>query len=349
MCSRKLVPVFQVLCAMFVAVAAEFAASELMGYGNSLEGLKFLFLFSGLIVGWFAGKMLVERSARVFRPQNWVGLGILAAVLAVSMGLTKLDVLGLEERMPDIGDIASVQLNFYKMDDRADIETLLRLHNLALNDRVKEDGAYALVEDNGEYVRMEDSSYRYWQEGDPLPQQRIATSCYLTYTLKNGKTVQRSYNVWVDSAAGEIPRKLLSRWDAVNSDTVEINGKDVEVLPLVLDSMERMYCSMSNGKLPEELKTRAAAESLIRAIKADCAAGTMAQSDAYHDGVFVIPRTDDDPYETRDIYITLSSKNYSWSVNVFADCENTIRWMRDNGLLSENVTIQPHGSSPRYY
>lgn len=348
-CSRKLVPVFQVLCAMFVAVAAEFAASEFMGYGNSLEGLKFLFLFSGLIVGWFAGKMLVERSARVFRPQNWVGLGILAAVLAVSMGLTKLDVLGLEERMPDIGDIASVQLNFYKMDDRADIETVLRLHNLALNDRVKEDGAYALVEDNGEYVRMEDSSYRYWQEGDPLPQQRIATSCYLTYTLKNGKTVQRSYNVWVDSAAGEIPRKLLSRWDAVNSDTVKINDKTVETLPLVLDSLERMYCSASDGKLPVELKTRAAAESLIRAIKADCAAGTMAQNEAYHDAVFVFPQTDGDAYENRSVYISLSSKNYSWYVNVYADCENTIRWMRDNGLLSENVTIQPHGSSPRYY
>ena len=347
-CSRKLVPVFQILSALFVAVAAEFAASEVMGYGNSLDWLKFLFLFCGLIVGWFAGKMLVERSARVFRPQNWVGLGILAAVLAASMGLTKLDVLGLEERMPDIGDIASVQLNFYKMDDRADIETVLKLHNLALNDRVNQDGAYAL-EDSGEYVRMEDSSYRYWQEGDPLPQQRIATSCYLTYTLKNGKTVQRSYNVWVDSAAGEIPRKLLSRWDAVNSDTVEINGKDVETLPLVLDSMERMYCSITDGKIPEELKTRAAAESLIRAIKADCAAGTMAQNDAYHDGVFAISRTDDDPYETRSIYITLSSKNYSWSVNVYPDSENTIRWMRDNGLLSENITILPKGTSPRYY
>ena len=111
-CSRKLVPVFQVLSAMFVAVAAEFAAGEIMGYGNSVDWLKFLFLFSGLIVGWFAGKMLVERSARVFRPQNWVGLGILAAVLAVSMGLTRLDVLGLEERMPDIGDITSVQHTF---------------------------------------------------------------------------------------------------------------------------------------------------------------------------------------------------------------------------------------------
>ena len=79
------------------------------------------------------------------------------------------------------------------------------------------------------------------------------------------------------------------------------------------------------------------------------AGGTMAQNDAYHDGVFAISRTDDDPYETRSIYITLSSKNYSWSVNVYPDSENTIRWMRDNGLLAEDVTIQPQGSSPRYY
>lgn len=346
-CSRKLVPLFQILSALFVAVAAEYAASEFMGYGNSLDWLKFLFLFSGLIVGWFAGKMLVERSARVFRLRNWVGLGILAAVLAVSMGLTKLDVLGLEERMPEIGDIASVQLNSYKMEDRADIETVVKLHNLALGDRVKEDGAYVL-EDSGEYVRMEDSAYRYWQEGDPLPQQRIAATCNLIYTLKNGKTVRRSYNVWVDSAAGEIPKKLLSRWDAVNSDTVEINGKDVEVLPLVLDAIENLYSS-TNSKTPENLKNRAAAESLLRAIQADCEAGTMVQDDAYHDGVFVIPQNDGDTYENRSAYISLSSKNYSWNVTVYTDCENTIRWMRDNGLLAEDVTIQPHGSSPRYY
>ena len=346
-CSRKLVPLFQVLSAMFVAVAAEFAAGEIMGYGNSVDWLKFLFLFSGLIVGWFAGKMLVERSARVFRPRNWVGLGILAAVLAASIGLTRLDVLNLEERMPDIGDITSVELNGYKMEDRSDIETVLKLHNLALNDRVEAFGAYAL-EENGEYVRMEDSSYRYWQEGDPLPKQRMADSCYLTYTLKDGRTVQRNYNVWVDSAAGEIPKALLSRWDAVNSDTVEINGKDVEVLPLVLDAIDNLYSS-TNSKTPENLKNRAAAESLLRAIQADCEAGTMVQDDAYHDGVFVIPQNDGEPYETRDLYIQLSSKNYSWSVGVYTDCENTIRWLRDNGLLAEDVTIQPQGSSPRYY
>ena len=207
-----------------------------------------------------------------------------------------------------------------------------------------------MVEDDGTYVRMEDSSYRYWQEGDPLPQQRIADNCYLTYTLKDGRTVRRSYNVWVDSAAGEIPKKLLSRWDAVSSDTVEINGKDVEVLPLVLDAIDNLYCSYtSSSKTPENLKNRAAAESLLRAIQADCEAGTMVQDDAYHDGVFVIPLLDGDTNEIRDLYIQLSSKNYSWNVTVYTDCENTIRWMRDNGLIPGDVTIQPQGSRPRYY
>ena len=50
MCSRKLVPLFQVLSAMFVAVAAEFAAGEIMGYGNSVDWLKFLFLFSERLI-----------------------------------------------------------------------------------------------------------------------------------------------------------------------------------------------------------------------------------------------------------------------------------------------------------
>ena len=177
------------------------------------------------------------------------------------------------------------------------------LHNLALNDRVEAFGAYVL-EDNREYVRMEESTYRYWQEGDPLPKQRMADPCYLTYTLKDGRTVQRNYNVWVDSAAGEIPKALLSRWDAVSSDTVEINGKDVEVLPLVLDAIDNLYCSTtSSSKTPENLKNRAAAESLLRAIQADCEAGTMVQDDAYHDGVFVIPLLDGDTNEIRDLYM----------------------------------------------
>ncbi|MGM9584719.1 MAG: hypothetical protein ACI3V1_04175 [Faecousia sp.] len=346
-CSRHLVPLFQILSALFVAVAADFFVTEFVGLGNNLNYLVFVFLFSGLVVGWFAGKMLVERSARVFRPRNWIGLGILAVVFAATMGLTKLDVLNLENRMPAPEDVARVEFSGYQMEDRADVETVLKFQTLALSDRVEDAGAYVL-EENGEYVPIHDSSYRYWQEGDPLPRQRIADQVYLCYTLRDGRTVERSYNIWADSPAGEIAKSLLTRWDAVNMDTATINGKETEALPLVLDSFQEMSCSFS-GKCPDELKTRAAAESLLRAIRADCAAGNMAQGNAYHNGVFSIPQTDGTIYEDQSLWLSLESKNYNWSVSVYPECENTIRWLRENGMIPENITILPHGSSPRYY
>ena len=67
---------------------------------------------------------------------------------------------------------------------------------------------------------------------------------------------------------------------------------------------------------------------------------------------WVNPITDEYKPVTREFTILESIPagfSYGWSVAVYTDCENTIRWMRDNGLLAEDVTIQPHGSSPRYY
>ena len=344
--SKNLEPVFQVLSALFVAVAAEFVATGFLGMGRDQNHLEFVFLFAGLLVGWFAGKMLVERSARVFSPKNWIGLGILAVVLAATMGLNKLDVLGIEERMPNAGDVACVTLDSYEMDDPADIEKVMKFHTLALADRVEESGAY--VQENGKYVLMRDSSYRYWQEGDPVPQQRMASHHYLTYTLKDGREVRRGYNVWVDSAAGEIPQKLLSRWDAVNNQKIRLGSKDVEILPMVLGSYKEMYCSQMVDKCPEALKNRAAAEGLLRAIQADCEAGNMAQDRAYHSGVFSIPQQDGEIYEDRSLWVSLTGEENSWDINVYPECENTLRWLRENGLLPESVTILPKGSTPRY-
>ena len=345
-CSRKLVPLFQILCSLFVAVAAEFAATEFLGLGGT-DSMKFLFLFCGLVVGWFTAKMLVERSARVFGLRNWIGLAVLAAVFAATMGINKLDVFGIEERMPQAADVASVKLGSYEMKDPADIEKVLKFHTLALNDRVKDSGAYVL-EENGEYVLTYDSTFRYWQEGDPLPTQRIAVQKNLTYTLKDGRVVRRRYNVWADSPAGEASKALLSRWDAVSNDTIRMGDKDVRELDLVLAGYEQMGCDYS-GRCPENLRSRAAAESLLRAIQADCAAGNMAQDSGYHNGVFAVPQEFGDIYENDAISVYLQSKNNSWYVQVFPECENTIRWLRENGLLREDISILTQRSGIRYY
>ena len=346
-CSRKLIPVFQVLSALFVAVAAEFFLTELVGLGDNQEILKYVLLFIGLLVGWFAGKMLVERSARVFQPRSFVGLGILAAVLAASMGLTKLDVLRLDERLPAQEDIESVDLSYSDatFTDSSDIAKVLQLNKLVLEDRLPFNQGNAFVLENGDYVSMQDSQAAYWQEGDPIPQVRLRDDIILGYTLKDGRVIRRKYSFWVDSQQGQIAKSLLSRWEAVGARYTNVDGEKKETLPLLLNEVDDFYCSLGSNRNRDF--TREQAESLIQAIQADCQAETMAQRSQYHDGIFKYLNYEGTPSEDDSIYLSLSGENYGWSITVYPDSANTVRWLRDNGYL-DGVTIG-HRSTPRWY
>lgn len=346
-CSRKLIPVFQVLSALFVAVAAEFFLAELVGLDENQEILKYVLLFIGLLVGWFAGKMLVERSARVFQLRSFVGLGILAAVLAASMGLTKLDVLRLDERLPAQEDIESVYLDYNgaTFTDSSDIAKVLQLNKLVLEDRLPYNQGSAFVLENGDYVSIQDSQAAYWQEGDPIPQQRLRDDLTLGYTLKDGRVIRRKYSFWVDSQQGQIAKSLLSRWEAVSTRYTYVNGEKKETLSLLLNEVDDIYCSLGSGRNRDF--TREQAESLIQAVQADCLAETMAQRSQYHDGIFKYLNYEGTPSEDDSIYLSISGENYGWSISVYPDSANTVRWLRDNGYL-DGVTIG-HRSSPRWY
>ena len=348
--SRKLVPVFQVLSALFVAVAAEFFLTEFVGISNDEEYLKYVLLFCGLLVGWFAGKMLVERSAQVFQPRSFLGLGILAAVLAVTMGLTKLDILRIDDRIPAQEDVAKVSMDYGNatLEDPADIAQVLRVQELILEDRLPRDGSDSsntYVLEDGEYVPINKSQANYWQEGDPLPQQRMRYRVDLTYTLKDGKVIQRCYQVWTDSEQGQIVKDFLSRWDSVNSNKAYINGETVESLPLVLEGVQELYCSIYNRN--DRNFTREQADALIAAIQADCAAGHMAQISQYHEGVFKYVDVYGDTVESNSISLSIQSANYGWDVDVYADCANTIQWLQDNGYM-DGVTVGQR-THPRWY
>lgn len=344
-CSRKLVPLFQVLSALFVAVAAEFFLTEFVGIGDGQESLKYVLLFCGLLVGWFAGRMLVERSAQVFQLRSFAGLAVLAVVLAASMGLTKLDVLRIDERVPAQEDIAKVSVNYNSFEDPSDVAKILQLHKLCLENRLPYGEATAFVLENGEYVPIGQSQAAYWQDGDPIPEQRMRDDVVLTYTLKNGKTIRRNYSFWVDSEQGQIVKSILSRWEAVNSDETYINGEQVQTLPLVMEGVNELYCSTTRKN--DRSFTRDQAEELIAAIQADCAAGHMAQRSQYHDGVFQSVGVYGEPSQDDSIYLSLGSENYNWTVGIYTDCANTIQWLQDNGYM-EGVTIGQR-TSPRWY
>ena len=122
--------VFTVLC------AAGFQGVFMVFFGNGSRSVYILPVI-GLIVGWFGGRMLLERSTQVFRVKNFVGFGLITALLAGSLYLTWLDPLGIETWIPQVGEVktATLRMNYrngYTTEDPVEIADLSRLHALAL-------------------------------------------------------------------------------------------------------------------------------------------------------------------------------------------------------------------------
>jgi len=329
-------PVFQVLCAVFVASAAQFFLYNFLGISER----NFLILTVGLVMGWFIGKMLTEHTTRVFNLKNCYGLAALAAVFAVSLWMTHVDILGIETRLPDPEKIRSVTFGNRVYEAPEDIENFLRLNEDALEHRAEHAGTYVLV--NGEWVYYIDNNADVIDEEDPNNRYTYVDTVRLTYEMENGKQIRRRYQVWMDnqyvqSEAGRIAKDYLNRWDTINSRTVTVNGEEVNRLDLILQDVQNISVDYMNVE-PQPI-SELDARSLIAAIQADCAEGTMAQSMFYHTGHF---RVEDEYsetgyYEVESMGISISSDRYSWWVSFYADSRHTIAWLQSHGLLDAQI------------
>ena len=352
---RPLVPVFQVLCSIFVMTAGQFFLYTFLG----LWDRNYPILAIGLVVGWFIGRMHIERSTRVFRLKNWYGLGALAAVLVLTLVCTHFDVLNIEERMPKAERIKSVSLDTgytstIGLEDAEDIETILQLHRYALDNRAEDGSGAYVIGSNGQWGRYIDNNSDLIDEEDKTQPVRMVANIRLRYELDNGNVAAREYNVWVDSLEGQILRDYLNRWENVTGEGVEtvlVNGVSFDRLAMVLAN----FTSMSVDYVPQELgnavNTRREAESFLAAVRADCAAGNMAQHDYFHEGFFRIPNENYGKfYEDRNrIWVYLNGNDrYGLSVEVYADSENTLRWLAEHNLLPEGTEIQ-EGRRNFYY
>lgn len=335
-------PVFQVCCAIFVAAAAQFFLYNFLG----MYQRNFLILTVGLVTGWFIGKMLTEHTTRVFNVKNCIGLAALAAVCAVSLWLTNVDIFHIETRLPDAEKISYVQFGGRKFTEAEDIDNLLRLHADALEHRAESYGTYVLVD--GEWIQYIDTNADRIDEENPNNQYTYVDSISLTYELENGKIIRRRYYVWMDtkymdSEAGRIAKSYMTQWDSVNYPTITIDGEEHKRLDLILENPKAFYVDyVEQGDWQEELATRENLNSLIAAIKADCAAGNMAQNYVYHSGSF---RVENEYSETgynmiSEIGISISGEKYSWWVSVYPDSAHTLKWLEDHDLLVPEITDQ---------
>ena len=334
-------PVFNVFCTLFVTAAAVFVPCEMFGVRKSM----YLFLALGLVVGWFVGKMLLERSTRVFRLKNWYGLAILGVCMAVTLGATKLDIFGIATYIPDEQKIEKVWLSAdspsYTYTKPEDIAKIRRLQELVLVDRVEGRDTMLLLPDGSciSYTDAEEQGFDLEnEEYDWTP----TASFSLRYTLKNGKEVKRTYGTWVDGEAGDIIRELTSRWEVVNSNTTEVKGKTFNTLDLTMENF-RSFSFYESRRVDQSVLTDIDnAWGLIEAIQKDCADGTMCQASAFHTGYFRMESEDSpDGYLNRtNLWIDFYGERYSWYVNVYPDCRNTIAYLKNLGAMDCEIVYE---------
>ena len=230
---KPLAPVVLVLYTLCVTALCYGFLSLFMG--SVADG----YAIFGLFIGFFTGKMLLERQVRVFRKKNLLGFVAVVLLFFGSMAMAACDVLGVVKWVPDADDVASVSIStggsyYYQengitLEAKEDIEKILYVH---------EEGLAQNWELEGNTVRLN-----------------------LTYEMESGMRRSREYSIEVASEAGQILKDYLSSPEAVlkelayygNFTMVELHDPGVQISD------------------PQALAA------LRDAILADCAAGTMAQ------------------------------------------------------------------------
>lgn len=204
-----------------------------------------LWVFAGLVVGFFGSLMLLERRVKVFRKRTFLGFAAMAVLVVISFFTVELDWFGIESWTPDVQQVKSVQVSNssrynYEYDymgslrttleDPADIERIIQAHEDILS-RLDE--------------RKVNGTNRH----------RVT----LIYTMKSGRKVIRSYYAPASGTSYEIVRSYLYKTESV------LGFTDPQA---AAKRITYFYCD--KGPVPPALYAK-----LLEALKADFAAGTV--------------------------------------------------------------------------
>lgn len=255
------------------------------------------FLLVGMLIGWFTGKMLLERTVRIFRMKNFIGCGILLLAFFGSLLLTHIDPLGITRWMPRANAVSGVHIytggsryDYYKegsnyVDSDDDIETILALHRYGINHR--------------------DADY----DGE------VDVALTIDYKMKSGVTTSRYYTVNVNTPEGQALKKIMSRPQVVL-------GAEVTDAKSFAETLILMRCE------DDDLITGDTMVGLIEAILMDCAEGSMAQDWNFHS------QESEAVWLTMQLKSDTAYHQYR-DVRVFESCTHTMDYLRQHDLLPE--------------
>ena len=171
---------------------------------DSLPGTILCMAAAGL-VGYFVAEMLIKKSFRVFRA-GAKGAAIVSLALVLLGVAMSFDLTGYEKHVPDESEIESAFYTFSGMtnvttDDADTIRRLTAAHQ-------------AIVKNRNEQVRIADAS-----DADTLSQSDYDDiepfSLRLTYYLKDGSQLSRSYSLYLRRSDLTVPSSATARVNAL--------------------------------------------------------------------------------------------------------------------------------------
>ena len=303
---RPLGPVF--LIVYTIAVGA-----VLYSFFAMINQPSYVIYAIGIIIGFFTGQMLLNRTVRVFYKKSLLAFGVLAVVLSGSMALTWLDPMDIGGYVPSIEKVESATIygpdktywyygdaeyDSFAYTEREDVTALQSYHKKLINARPATNDNYD--------VRIR-------------------------YKLTNGKEVNRYYQVdYKSSLTGEAARwfsdaRYLFQVDDPESLYSLFSGFTVDKNYYDYDEMKGNEPIHYTSLEPEEV------EGLLDAFLIDCAAGKMSQSWIFHDG-----KTSDYSLDFNfdpNIDIEEYTKYRFTHMSVYSDCTNTIAYL--NKIFAE--------------
>ena len=211
---------------------------------DSLPGTILCMAAAGL-VGYFVAEMLIKKSFRVFRA-GAKGAVIVSLALVLLGVVMSFDLTGYEKRVPDESEIKSAFYTFSGMTDVTtdDADTIRRLTA----------AHQAIVKNRNEQVRIADASDAdtlSLSDHDDIEPFHLR----LTYYLKDGSQLSRSYYVYLRRSDLTAPSSVTARVNALymcrESVLCRVLGYGYEHLgdtPRFLDSYCYYYDENSNTK-----------------------------------------------------------------------------------------------------
>lgn len=216
------------------------------------------FLVVGLLIGWFTGWMLLERTVKIFSKKVFIGLAAFAVVFAGCIGLTIMDPVGIATYVPKNDEVESASL--YLSTD---------YYNFT----------YGSLEDGRNLSKPEDIAqvqqlHRMMLE-TPTATDGESIAVYVRYERKNGMTVLRQYMIPAESKTVEELNDYFSDlrqvFDSDEWENVKNSAKIVDVY-------------LREGTRSIEITDPQQRQALFEALEADSKAKTLAQHDYFHPG-----------------------------------------------------------------